>query len=97
MPGLLSNRIESAEPDAAARTVRVGWAGGPVTVLDMGPIIAEGGVFTALEDPALFDAVTVGPRGRSLVWPGDLDLDADAIWFDAYPQDRPAQRPAAAE
>ncbi|MFM2044465.1 MAG: hypothetical protein RLY86_3041 [Pseudomonadota bacterium] len=97
MPGLLMNRIDWVEPDATARIVRIGWAGGATTLLDLAPIIADGGVFTALGDTAVFTAVQVGPRGRSLIWPGDIDLDADAIWFDAHPQDRPAARPAAAE
>lgn len=97
MPGLLKNRIESVIADADTRQVVLHWAGGGETRFDMAPVIAQGGVFAALADPALFTAVAVGPRGRSLVWPGDLDLDADALWFDAHPEDNPFTRPAAAE
>lgn len=97
MPGLLKNRIESVTADAERRLIMLRWVGGAETSFDMAPVIAQGGVFTALADPALFAAVTVGPRGRSLVWPGDLDLDADALWFDAHPEDNPFIRPAAAE
>ena len=97
MPGLLKNRIERAVPSASERTVALHWAGGAQTVLDVAPLIARGGVFAVLADPALFAAVAVGPRGRSLRWPGDLDLDADALWFEAHPDDNPLSRPAAAE
>lgn len=97
MPGLLKNRIESVVPAASGAAVTLTWAGGAQTVFDMTPVIARGGVFTALTDPTLFAAVTVGPRGRSLVWPGELDLDADALWFDAHPEDNPFARSAAAE
>jgi hypothetical protein len=97
MPGLLKNWIESAVASPADRTVTLRWAGGAETRFDMAPVIAAGGVFAALEDPAVFAAVRVGPRGRSLAWPGDLDLDADALWFDAHPDDNPLTRPAAAE
>ena len=97
MPGLLKNRIESVAPAITGAAVILTWAGGTRTMFDMAPVIARGGVFAALADPALFAAVTVGSRGRSLVWPGELDLDADALWFDAHPEDNPFARSAAAE
>jgi hypothetical protein len=97
MPGLLKNRIESAVPVPEKRRVLLRWVGGAETSVDMAPLIACGGVFAVLSDPVLFAAVTVGPRGRSLVWPGELDLDADALWFDAHPTDNPFAHSAAAE
>ena len=97
MPGLLKNRIESATPLPDGRRVSLRWVGGAETSVDMAPLIARGGVFAVLSDPALFAAVTVGPRGRSLTWPGELDLDADALWFEAHPTDNPFAHSAAAE
>lgn len=60
------------------------WADGSESVVDLGPVLAKGGVFAFLADPDAFQAVAVGDRGRSLVWidpEGDeVDLCADALW-----------------
>jgi len=57
-------------------------------VVDLAPVLAKGGVFAFLREPAAFDAVAVGPRGRILVWrdpEGDeIDLCADALWRLAH-------------
>ncbi|QJE73952.1 DUF2442 domain-containing protein [Aerophototrophica crusticola] len=97
MPGLLKNRIVTAKPDPSTRTIALTWEDGSETAYDLSAAIAQGGVFAALHDPAIFSALAIGPRGRSLRWPGDVDIDADAIWFDAHPQDNPFTKPAAAE
>jgi hypothetical protein len=31
----------------------------------------------------------VGERGRSLEWPDEIDLCADALWFAAHPEEAP--------
>jgi hypothetical protein len=65
-------------------------------VVDLSAMLAQGGVFTPLRDPARFAAVEVGPRGRSIFWQvGEdvVDLCADALWLMAHP----AERSAAAE
>ncbi len=47
---------------------------------------------------AVFGTVSVGRRGRFLEWPGELDFCADALWFEAHPQDNPySQQHSAAE
>lgn len=96
MPTVLQNIITSATPDARTLTVRLIWRTGAVTVKDMRPIIAGGGVFAALADPAVFSQVRVGERGRSLEWPDEVDLCADALWFEAHPEDNPFAAPARA-
>jgi hypothetical protein len=35
--------------------------------------------------------VHVGERGRSIEWPGEIDFCADALWFEAHPEDVPKQ------
>ena len=97
MPGLLQNRITKVAVATDGRHLRLSWADGSATSFDMAPVVAQGGVFTGLRDPLALAEVTVGPRGRSLVWPGEIDLDADALWFDAHPADNPFNQPAAAE
>ena len=75
--------IQSAKPLPASR-VKLVWDGGTESVVDLGPVLAKGGVFAFLTDPAAFNAAAVGPRGRTLVWQdpeGDeTDLCADALW-----------------
>jgi hypothetical protein len=75
--------IRSAKPLPASR-VQLVWDDGTESVVDLAPVLAKSGVFTFLTDPAAFNAVAVGPRGRTLVWQdpeGDeIDLCADALW-----------------
>ena len=64
--------------------VAITWQDGSTDVVDLSSLLAKGGVFAALRDPAAFAAVRIGERGRSLVWRDaegdDLDLCADALW-----------------
>ena len=64
--------------------VAIEWADGTKGEIDFGPVIAGGGVFASLGDPTFFASVTIGDRGRSLVWidaSGDeIDFCADALW-----------------
>jgi hypothetical protein len=57
-------------------------------VIDLTPVLANGGVFAFLTDPAAFNTVAVGARGRTLFWrdpEGDeIDLCADALWQLAH-------------
>ena len=52
--------------------------------VDFKKVIDRGGVFAKLADPTYFRQVTVGPRGRSIEWPGELDFCADALWLEAH-------------
>lgn len=66
------------------------YADGAAVIVDFEPIIAEGGVFSPLADPAFFAQAQLGSRGRFIVWPGDLDFCADSLRLDGQPAD-PAQ------
>ncbi len=63
---------------------------GAVVIVDFAPVAAAGGVFTPLADPGFFSQVQLGPRGRFIVWPDDLDFCADALRLDGQPAN-PAQ------
>lgn len=69
--------------------------------VDLSHMLAQGGVFEPLRDPQCFEAVRVGPRGRTLVWrvgPGEddiLDLCADALCLMAHPVPAPSEGSAA--
>ncbi len=80
---MMLRTIQSAERLPESRIGLV-WGDGSEAVVDLAPVLAKGGVFAFLCDPAAFGAVAVGPRGRTLVWrdpEGDeVDLCADALW-----------------
>ncbi len=92
MPKVLDNIITAAAPDPASHTVALTWANGQATVSYFRHLVGKG-VFAAFADPAFFAQVRVGEGGRTLEWPGELDFCADALWFEAHPEDAPEQRP----
>lgn len=61
-------------------TVEVDWDDGRTATIDFAPTVAQGGVFAPMGDRAIFEQVAIGPRGRSLVWPNELDFCADALY-----------------
>ena len=99
MPQVLENVITGAMPDSAAYTVALRWANGAETVNSFRHLLNRG-VMKQLADPAFFARVSVGERGRPLVWPGEIDFCADALWFAVHPEDNPQRQrstaPAAA-
>jgi hypothetical protein len=84
---MMLRTIQSVEPLPESR-VQLKWGDGSASEIDLGPILAQGGVFAFLGDPVAFNAVAIGPRGRTLVWrdpAGDeIDLCADALWRLAH-------------
>ncbi len=88
MPKVLENIITGAVADPKTHTVTLTWANGATTVNRFDHLVGKG-VFTAFNDPACFAQVSVGERGRSLEWPGEIDFCADALWFEAHPADAP--------
>ena len=89
MPGLLQNIIVRAEPDPSSLTVRLEWQDGSVSLADFKPLLGRG-VFSAFRDPAFFARAEIADAGHVLTWPGELEFDADALWFEAHPEDSPA-------
>lgn len=75
-------RITKADPLGDFR-VRLTFSDGLVRDLDLGPVIAQGGVFEPLQDPAFFALVTVESSG-TIGWPNGIDLDPDVLHGD-YP------------
>lgn len=63
--------------------LKVTYNNGQTIAYDVSPLINRGGEFAKLADYNQFKQVKIGPRGRSLEWPGQLDLCADAIWLKA--------------
>lgn len=77
----MDNRIVRAEALADYR-LRLTYADGATYELDFSAEVARGGWFGELADPAMFAAVEVGERGRSIVWPNGYDNCADALRWD---------------
>jgi hypothetical protein len=50
-------------------------------VVDLGAEVGKG-VFAAWQDPQHFAAVKIQHGGRSLEWPGEIDLCADALYLE---------------
>jgi hypothetical protein len=90
MPRVLDNIITEVMPDPRTHRVTLVWANGATTVSGFDHVLRRG-VFATLSDPAGFAQLHVGERGRSLEWPGEIDFCADALWFEAHPEDAPQQ------
>ena len=43
---------------------------------------AGNGIFAAWKDPKHFASVKIDRHGRALVWPGEIDLCADALYLE---------------
>jgi hypothetical protein len=77
--------ITEATPEPN-RVLRLHYADGAVIRVNFQPVIEQGGVFSALADPAVFVQVSIGERGRSLEWPGAIDFCADALRLPGVPE-----------
>lgn len=74
-------RIVKAEPEAGYR-LRLTFDGGVSRIVGFQRVLDQGGVFARLGDPGIFEQVTIGDQGRTLVFPGDIDFCADALWLE---------------
>ena len=50
-------------------------------VVDLSAEVGKG-VFAAWQDPKHFASVSMEHGGRSLAWPGEIDLCADALYLE---------------
>ena len=63
------------------RRLRLRFSDGVTMDVDLGNVLAEGGVFEPLRaDPELFKAVRVNPETGTVEWPGEVDLDAEVLY-----------------
>lgn len=80
-------------------SVELGFEGGENAVVDLSEFVSEGIVTAPLRaDPQLFcSGLRIVDGGDAIGWPGDLEIDADALWYKAHPEDweRDYGRPAA--
>jgi len=94
----------TARPDLIVDIV---WADGSSDAIDFAPIVATGGVMTALKDPAFFVAgLQVEPDGYGLDWRtqpaapdqvGGIDFSAQGLWYRAHPEELARDQASAAQ
>lgn len=70
-------------------TVVLEFEGGERTEVDLAEFVATGEVTAALRaDPDFFvSALRVLEDGDAIGWPGDVEIDADALWYKSHPDD----------
>jgi hypothetical protein len=90
-------RIQSVAADPKALTLTLSWEGGAVTTKDMSPLVSGRRVFRPLADPALFAKAHIINDGRAVAWNDDIDMCADALWYEAHPEANPHRVGRAAE
>ena len=61
--------------------LRLTFSDGSVKDVDLGGVLARGGVFAPVrDDRELFERVRVKPDSRTIEWPGEVDLDPDVLY-----------------
>ncbi|MGB3509421.1 MAG: DUF2442 domain-containing protein [Microcoleaceae cyanobacterium] len=58
-------------------------------IVDLKPIIEQGGVFVPLSNPQFFSQVKLGKGSRYIEWDGGINVCAYTLWFEAHPNDNP--------
>lgn len=72
-------RIEAVEVVGPTQ-LRIAWTTGERLEVDLAEPIHRLKALAPLRDPAVFARVQVGEWGHSLVWDGEIDLDADRLY-----------------
>ena len=84
-------RITEATP-LDGHWLRLTFADGAVHEVDLGDLLAEGGVFTPIySDREVFEAVVVD-EFETIAWPGEVDLDPWVLRGLKAPEGRDALR-----
>ena len=86
-------RIRSVETRSGLR-LAIAWDRGSPAVIDFSDMIAKGGVFAALADVSVFEAVRIGENSRIVEWPEPKDdlgypiieIDAESLMAKAQQQ-----------
>jgi hypothetical protein len=61
--------------------IRATFSDGAVKDIDLGELLAAGGVFTPIfERREIFEQVRVNPESRTVEWPGEVDLDPEVLY-----------------
>ena len=72
--------ITTAQPSPDYR-LKLRFDDGVEGVVNLSAEVGKG-IFAAWKDPKLFASVKIEHGGRSLAWPGEIDLCADALYLE---------------
>jgi hypothetical protein len=87
MPKKIHPRIEAVAAGEQPFTLRISWADGADSLIDVSGMIEAFRVFAPLrEDPRLFAAVHVGEYGTHVAWSDEIDMAATTLWRLAQEQ-----------
>jgi len=77
--------IKSIEPNVINYSVKITYSDNVIIIADFNELL-EKGVMTVLKNPAVFDQVQIGSKGRSIIWQEqDIDFCADSLRLKFYP------------
>jgi hypothetical protein len=81
MPKKTLPRIEEVAAGEQPLTLRVRWAEGGESLVDVSGVIEAFRIFAPLRsDPEMFAAVTVGEYGTHVAWSDEIDMAASTLW-----------------
>jgi hypothetical protein len=61
--------------------IRAAFSDGAVKEVDLSELLSRGGVFESIRTSrSEFEAVRVNPDTGTVEWPGEVDLDAEALY-----------------
>jgi hypothetical protein len=73
-------KIDAVEP-LEGSWLRLTFSDGAVKDVDVGEILARGGVFEPIRERRdLFEQVRVNPETETIEWPGEVDLDPEVLY-----------------
>jgi hypothetical protein len=73
-------KINHVEP-LTDHWLRIEFSDGAVKDVDLGELLARGGVFAEIrDDRQAFEQVRVNTESRTIEWPGGLDLDPKVLY-----------------
>ena len=72
--------IEAVEP-LDGYWLRLTFSDGAIKDVDLGALLARGGVFSAIhDDRQVFERVRVNSESQTIGWPGEVDLDPEVLY-----------------
>ncbi|MGZ8191060.1 MAG: DUF2442 domain-containing protein [Methylococcaceae bacterium] len=79
--------IEAIEPNAANYSIKITYSDNVTIIADFKKLL-EKGVMASLKNPAVFNQVQIGNKGRSIKWKEyDIDFCADSLRLKFYPSE----------
>ena len=73
-------KVGAVEP-LEGHWLRLEFSDGAIKDVDVGDVLARGGVFAAIRDRReVFEQVRVNPDTQTIEWPGNVDLDPEVLY-----------------